>query len=640
MKNTRRLMIRGLLGLVVAVAATALIGYAARLIERHLSTPDAPAKKAAPDLSGQAAIDHLKQTGCYDSLAAAVTAARYQIEARKGGVWQANNPMQRYRAVFTRESPVVTGKGQGEQSRPWQLQMSLRGYGYGERRQSVKTTEVIAADNRIEYQRQGRADRRVTEWYVNQPAGLEQGFTIDQAPGRRKPGEQLTLWVGLGDGWKMQLEAKGQAIRLTKGSGAELRYQKLKATDARGRELKARMALGSGAELKLEVDDASAVYPVLVDPVLTQQAKLTAGDATFHAGLGASVGISGTRVVVGAPGDNDDTGAAYVFVRSGSSWSQEAKLVAAFPATDDGFASSVSIGGDRVVVGAPGDDQGAEDSGAVYVFVRSGTTWSQEQKLKAGDAAAENFFGQSVDINNSGGDRFVAGAFRNNLSRGAAYVFARSGTTWSQEAKLTAADAADGDQLGFSVAIGANGGTVVAGALGENHAGENSGAAYVYLRSGTSWSQQQKLTADGAAEDQFGRSVAIDFPTIVIGSVLNNEGIGAAYVFVSVADVWSQQAKLVAAVPERDDAFGGSVAISGNTALVGAPLDSNGVGAVYVFDRSGTSWSQTQKFTAGDANCLDGFGSRVSIDGGDAVIGAPGNDDAGSGSGSAYVFVP
>lgn len=402
MNNMRKQqMMRALLGVVVAVAAIALISYAGRAVERsHSRTPNVPAKKAAPELSDQAAIDHLKQTGCYYSLASAVTAARYRIEPRKGGGWSANNPQHRYSAIFTREAAVVSGKGQGAEARHWQLQMSLNGYGYGERRQSAPTTEVSASDNRIEYQRKGRAGR-LTEWYVNRPEGLEQGFTIDQAPGSRKPGEALTLWVGIGEGWKAQLESKGQAVKLTKGTGAELRYEKLIATDARGRELAARMGLGDGAEIKLEVDDSNAVYPVLIDPVLTQQAKLTAGDANFHASFGASVGISGSRVIIGAPGDNLDNGAAYVFLRSGTSWSQEAKLVAAFPSADDGFATSVSISGTRATIGAPGDDQTASKSGAVYVFLRSGTSWSQEAKLKAADAAADDFLCQSVDINDT-----------------------------------------------------------------------------------------------------------------------------------------------------------------------------------------------------------------------------------------------
>jgi FG-GAP repeat protein len=629
MNNKRRKMWLGLSGLVIVVAAIALGGYVENLMERfHPRTRSVAREKVARRLRDKAGIDHLKQTGEYDSLATAVTAARYQIEAREDGGWQANNPMQGYRTVFTREGPAMSGSAQ--RSHHWQLRMNLRGYGYGERRQPAAGAELSASGDRIEYRRQGRAGRRVTEWYVNRPEGLEQGFTIDRAPGRREPGEQLTLWVGLGGGWRPQLEAGGQAVKLMGAAGVELSYEKLKVTDASGRELAARMALGSDDEVKLEVDDTSAVYPVLVDPLLTQQAKLTASDATFHAGFGGSLdydNATGT-IVVGAPGDNDDTGAAYVFVRSGDGWTQQAKLLADVPSEDDLFATDVKISGNTIVVGAEGDDN---DIGAVYVFVRSGTTWSQEAKLVANPASDQDLFGRSLEIS---GNTVVVGAPFDGAEAGSVFVFVRSGTSWSQQAKLTALDAASGDLFGISVDI--DGETAVIGADGDD---DDVGAAYVFVRSGTSWSQQAKLVASApSAEDLFGASVAISGNTAVVSAQGDDEDTGAAYVFVRSGTSWSQQAKLVAAVADRDDGFSASVAISGNTIVIGAPVDDNGIGAVYLFVRSGTTWTQQEKKTASDSNCLDLFGGAVAIEGGTVVAGAPGNDDSGSASGSVYVF--
>lgn len=181
--------------------------------------------------------------------------------------------------------------------------------------------------------------------------------------------------------------------------------------------------------------------------------------------FGFAVGIDGETVGVGAPVDNTAAGSAYVFVRSGTSWSQQAKLTASDAAAVDNFGRNVvGISGDTLVVGAPFDDTGAgTDAGSAYVFVRSGTSWSQQAKLTASDAAAGDAFGISVSIS---GDTVVAGAFNDDdggTNSGSAYVFTRSGTSWSQQQKLTASDAAAGDQFGFSVSNSGN--TVVAGAF-------------------------------------------------------------------------------------------------------------------------------------------------------------------------------
>src|SRR5262249_35599196 len=203
--------------------------------------------------------------------------------------------------------------------------------------------------DRIEYERQSRDGVRLSEWYVNRAGGLEQGFTIPQAPGKRRAGEKLNLWLRLSGDLRARLADDGQAILFNgRGAGAGMRYDKLRATDATGRELPARMRL-AGNQLKLEVSDEAAVYPVTIDPTLAQQAKLTAGDAAEADSFGASVAIDGATAVIGAPNDDTDAGidagSAYVFVRSGTSWSQQAKLTGSSAQAGDIFGAAVGISG-------------------------------------------------------------------------------------------------------------------------------------------------------------------------------------------------------------------------------------------------------------------------------------------------------
>ena len=318
-----------------------------------------------------------------------------------------------------------------------------------------------------------------------------------------------------------------------------------------------------------------------------------------------------------------------------TAWNQQTKLNAGDAATDDQFGRSVAVSGDTAVIGAWRDNDGGTNSGSAYVFTRSGEVWSQQAKLTASDPAAFDRFGSSVAIS---GDTAVIGAY----SDGSAYVFSRSGGVWSQQAKLTASDDA-GNFFGWSVAV--DGDTVVIGAYADDHGGSHSGSAYVFSRSGGVWSQQAKLTAsDPAPLDHFGVSVAVSDDTAVIGAYWDDDGgsnSGSAYVFSRSGGTWIQQAKLTASDHTAVDLFGFSVAISGDTAVIGAYLaDYRGSssGSAYVFTRSGGGWSQQAKLTASDHAADDRFGRSVAISGDTAVIGAFLDDDGGTDSGSAYVF--
>ena len=391
----------------------------------------------------------------------------------------------------------------------------------------------------------------------------------------------------------------------------------------------------------------SGLAVVTLTTGLACQQKLTASDKADGDHFGYSVAVGGGTALVGARYDDDlgsSSGSAYVFVRSGAAWTEQQKLTASDGMYHDQFGHSVSVDGNTAVVGADQDDDMGSDSGSTYVFVRSGTTWTEQQKLTASDGAEDDRFGDTVALD---GDTVVVGArLTDELGpdSGSAYVFVRSGTTWTQQQKLTASDGASDDRFGYSVAVDAD--TAVVGAPLTDDLGSNSGSAYVFLRSGTTWTQQQKLTAsDGAESDRFGYSVSLDGDTVAVGATLTGDfgstGTGAVYVFVRSGTTWAEQQKLTASDGVQADGFGDSVALAGDTAVVGASADDDlggSSGSVYVFVRRGTSWRERYKLTASDGGELDEFGLSVSLDGNTALVGAPERAQNYIGYGSAYVI--
>ena len=310
----------------------------------------------------------------------------------------------------------------------------------------------------------------------------------------------------------------------------------------------------------------------------TVEWKLTAPDGETDDFFGRSVAISGDTVLVGAFFDdvglfNANQGSAYVFRRDGAVWTFEQQLTADDGGANDLFGVSVALDGDTALVGV-GANAGL---GAAYVFVRSGTTWTQQQKLTPGDNAAGDEVGTIVAL---GPETAIIGSrsddVGSNVDQGSAYVFVRSGTFWSEQQKLTASDGAAGDRFGQGVAL--MGDTAVVGAdLDDVGANLNQGSAYVFTRSVSMWTEQQQLTAsDGDAQDQFGISVAVSGDTALIrdarDDVLDQDD-GSAYVFTRSGTTWTEQQKLIRPDGESPDLFGESVALSGDVALVSAHLD-------------------------------------------------------------------
>jgi hypothetical protein len=341
-----------------------------------------------------------------------------------------------------------------------------------------------------------------------------------------------------------------------------------------------------------------------------------------------------------------------------SPMNESAKLLAADGASGDQFGLAVSISGDTAVVGSRLHDTSVADAGAAYVFVRSGTTWTERAKLVASDATVFDVFGHSVSIS---GDTVIVGSIFHDdkgIESGAAYVFVKPAGGWSgtltESAKLLASDGTDGDVFGWSVSIA--GELVVIGALEDDDNGFQSGSAYVFVKPAVGWSgtlneSAKLLPSDGAPVDFFGSSVAVSGNSIVVGTpnkyyASPGSQIGAAWLFERPVAGWSgtlnESARLADSVRSPSTAFGASVSISGNTVVVGAPGDdANGGdrGAAYVFEKPSTGWFGTQtesaRLEASDGLTLDTFGTSVSVSGNTILIGTPQPDGR---PGAAYVF--
>lgn len=448
----------------------------------------------------------------------------------------------------------------------------------------------------------------------------------------------------------------------------------------------------------------------LSETSIAQQAYLKASNTGADDHFGSAVAIDGDTLVVGAPNEDsgssgvngnqsdnsgNDVGTVYVFVRSGGIWTQQAYLKASNPDDLDTFGTSVAISGNTIVVGAQGEDSNAtgvngnqsDDSvaqaGAAYVFVRSGTTWTQQAYLKPSTAGFNNFGntvaidGDTIAIGAEGEDSASTGINGSEVgtgapSSGAVYVFTRSGTTWSQQAYIKSSNSQSGDQFGNSVALSND--TLAVGAAGEDSAatgiggnqGDNSasgsGAVYVFTRSGSTWSQQAYVKAsNSAANSSFGGSLSLDSNTLAVGT----DNASTAYVFTRSGGVWTQEALLQGANTENGDQFGISVAVHGDTLAVGASGEDSSAtgidgdqsnnsasnsGALYVFTRSGTMWTQRDYVKASNGEAGDSFGSAIAVNNGTIAGGTPLEDSNATGvggsqtdnsaadSGAVYVF--
>jgi hypothetical protein len=359
--------------------------------------------------------------------------------------------------------------------------------------------------------------------------------------------------------------------------------------------------------------------------------QILSPDGEAFGKFGRSVSVSGDHIIVGAynhTGNDISSGTAYIFQRSGGDWTEVTELTASDGAHSDTFGTSVSISGDYAIVGT---DYSASES--AYIFQRSDSVWTETAKLTASDGDPGDGFGSSVSIS---GDYAIVGArFDDDIvwSGGAAYIFQRSGSDWTEVVKLTPPNAVWGAirdaRFGQSVSISSD--DAIVGASGAK-------SAYIFQRSGADWVQTAQVYGPGVTMfDGFGNSVSISGDHAIVGAAgYGNDYSGAAFIFQRTSGLWGQPIKLEASDKAASGHFGRSVAISGNQAIVGAITGhyyTPNFGTAYLFQGSGSNWVEIAKMTS-EGVADDQFGCSVAISGNDVIIGAP--DD--STSGSVYVF--
>jgi alpha-tubulin suppressor-like RCC1 family protein len=478
-----------------------------------------------------------------------------------------------------------------------------------------------------------------------------------------------------------------------------------------------------------------------------------AGDHFGHA-----VAVDGNYAVVGSRYNDTggtDRGAAFIFHKSGGTWTEQAMVQPSDTANDDWFGRGVAISGDYVIVNAYAKTTNNTGQGAAYIFYRSGTSWTQQAKLNASDGEAGDAYSYSVDID---GDYAIVGSLNEDpggtSNAGSAYIYVRSGTSWSQQAKIQASDKEANDTFGRGVTI--SGDYAAVGADNEDTSGSNAGSVYIFKYDATtppddlppvdsvgtgfnykrytaldtsthyvykmwrnsasdwrtpspasantikvlktdstdwsdndttdtnpeyvdtttysgkvslgqsagptenyrfsvptfgSWSQQQKIQSDDIQADDYfgggaGQGVSLSGDTLAVGARKEDTGgseAGSVYIFkkASGSETWSQEAKLQASDVSADSQFGMSVSLSGDILAVGANQEDTigtDAGAAYIFERSGTTWTEVKRITASDGQANDEFGTSISTDGTTTFVGAYGEDTKGGGAGAAYVY--
>lgn len=378
------------------------------------------------------------------------------------------------------------------------------------------------------------------------------------------------------------------------------------------------------------------------DPQSLHPAGVKGGDR-----FGLSVALSESTALVSAPRSPPALpgGSVRVFGRVGAGWTDLATLAPPGLGAEEKLGQTVVLEGDTALIGSP-TGIGATTPGAAYVYVRSGGTWTLDGVLTTATGEIADYFAGSVAL--AGDTAFVGAPFQtvgSNAEQGAVHVYRKGGSGWVEQAQITAKDGKAGDRFGGPIA--ASGDTVVVAAPLTNDGGDFVGAAYVLVRNGAVWTLQQKLgPAGGEAGTGFGHSVAISGDTLAIGSehvaIAASDG-GGVLVFERQNGVWGEEAVLVAGDAAPADLLGMSVALSGDRLAAGASFaDAPNVdaGAVYVFDRSGGAWGQVAKLFVGSGAPADHLGSAVAVQGDTVLAGAPSADKWGFSSGAAYLFEP
>jgi trimeric autotransporter adhesin len=588
--------------------------------------------------------------------------AAFHATHRPGGLI-ADNAAQRLTARFG-SSGVLVRSGKTT------FGLQLLAYGTAGHAAPVAPAAPVANANRVTY-----AHGAVTEWYVNGPVGLEQGFDVRKAPATTAGG-QLAIVLGLRGNARAHADGHG-GLALTGPGAQRLNYTGLSAVDARGRSLATTLTT-DGNRAVIHVDTIGAVYPLRVDPFI-QVAKFGDPNPATSANLGSfAIDVQGTTAIAAQtiPTVTSPPGSVDVFVANNGRWEQGATRVAQLTdPTDEAFGTSVALSADAktIAVGAPSATVGMlSGEGKVYVFEQPAGGWTGTITTPTATLTGtptggfSDSLGKSVAISSDGS--LVAGGAPGRASSaidpnvGAVLVFARAGMHWTNQtapqATLTHQFGRTGDQLGFSVALSGNGSTVVAGTPFFGNAASNLaflGEAWVFQQPAGGWADNNDpnavlLNPNAQQGDFFGEATAIsdDAKTIAIGATGVAGGRGAVFVFTSPTGVWTSAPPPAATLTASDDAVGigrsvatdGKVVVSGPfTVAVGGNMAQ---GAAYVFVEPAAGWAsetQTQRLIASDGASGDGLGQTVAISNATVLASAPGTDAPGHpDAGSIYAF--
>ena len=374
--------------------------------------------------------------------------------------------------------------------------------------------------------------------------------------------------------------------------------------------------------------------------VALDDGSLAPDDTTNEDWFGFAVAVEEDTAVVGAWAHGalqTNGGAAYVFERSATGWGTPAKLTQADPQYDHRFGNSVALADGDILVGAHHDETDVWASGSVYVFRHDGTAWKEVQKMIPDEHVDDGRFGITMAAS---GTTAVFGS-----RAGEAYAYVREAGTWTLQQVMTADDGAGADER-FGLRVAVDGDVAVIGAPDATVTEALDGAAYVFARTGSEWTQVQKLSASaGAAYDSFGNAVAIFGDTILVGSPFDDEAgsdAGAVYVFRHDGSTWSQQDKLMPTGVEAGNKFGDALSMRGDVALAGSPSDdeiATSAGAVYLLQQVAGAWVTREKIVVATSGADDGFGTAVATDGSTAIVGAPSDDHVATNVGMAYSFL-
>ncbi len=596
------------------LAAALLAGAGAFAVTRGRWTSPGQTGRASATAQGWAQLPVALQP--LASANAGASDRAYAVRTGAGAL-SASNPAQGLKESFSSSGVQVSGEGS-------HLGLELGAIGLGSVLTAVGPAQPHASANRVSYQRP-----LVDEWYANGPLGLEQGFTVPRSPASAATGP-LTLALNVSGDVHPQLSRDGLSLVLNRAGGPALRYAGLSATDATGRPLHAWLSLQPG-RIVIHAQTAGARYPIHVDPFVNF-APLGAGGETAHGSFGGSAAISadGNTAILGGLNDSESKGAVWVYTRTGRSWAQQGSKLAGTGATAGStFGASVALSadGNTALVGGWGDNK---DTGAAWVFTRSGGKWTQQgEKLTGSGESGEGLFGLSVALSSDGNTALIGGP-ADHKELGAAWTFTRSGEAWSEQGKKLTGTGAKGEaHFGVRVALSGDGNEALIGGPGNNTL---VGSAWVFARALGNWAQQGgPLSGSGeAGEGGFGASVALssDGATALVGGGADNGDVGAAWVFTKGEGKWAQQGSKLTGGGEIGGAvFGDSVALSadGDKALIGGSLDESAEGAAWAFARAEGQWSEVAKMTDefeteegefGEAVALSGNGSIALISGG------------------------